>query len=130
MSTRFIVAGMVRREGKFLLLKRRDDEVFYPGVYEPVCGHIREFELAENCILRELKEETGLDGKIFMQGRVFEAHDGHGRWIVVPFLVDVESDTVNLSEEHTTFKWVSPDELDNDEFIRGIKKDFASVGLV
>lgn len=129
-QTKVIAVGIVQHGNKYLVIKRCDSARFYPGVYEPVCGYLKEFESAEECALRELKEETGLYGKIVKQGNIFEVHDENGRWVVVPFLLKATSGKVILSQEHTAFKWVSPDELNNDEFIRGIKKDFASVGLV
>ena len=128
-GTVIIAVGIVRYKDKYLVLKRHENSRNYPNLYEPVCGYVKEFESGEECVLREIREESGLNGKILKQGEVFVVTDERGRWVVVPFLAEVDSGSVKLSSEHTDYKWIKPNELDGNEFIRGIKKDFASVGI-
>ena len=80
--------GIIGCKGKYLVLKRSSDSTFYPGVYEPLCIFLKEFESPGQSVLRQLKEKTGLNGKVMKPGKIFEVRDEHGRWIVVPFLIE------------------------------------------
>jgi ADP-ribose pyrophosphatase len=61
-----IVSNIVVKhtDGDFLLMQRDYGKRIYPGMYEAsVTGGAIKGESAEECALRELKEETGIDGK-------------------------------------------------------------------
>jgi len=81
------------------------------GGEHPVTGKAHEGEKAAACASREALEETGLEGELVeldhthrYQGRknLFEEHS---------FLLRVpRGSTPVLSDEHISFRWVSPDE--------------------
>ena len=55
-----VVAGILTKDGKFLVEKRRDDDDADPGYVEIPGGHVREGESLENALRREMKEELGI----------------------------------------------------------------------
>ena len=65
---RLIVHGLMKLEGKFLVIKRtqikRGKPNSYPGYYDIPGGMVEDGELPTEALLREIKEETNLDAKI------------------------------------------------------------------
>ncbi len=96
---------------KYLILKRAKTKM-YEHLWQGVAGKIEKGEQAWEAAIRELKEETGLDPlKIFVADHVSKFYETHGDKInLVPvFGVEVASDIVLLSSEHSDFKWVDYD---------------------
>jgi ADP-ribose pyrophosphatase YjhB (NUDIX family) len=91
---------------------------------------MNEGESAEQAVLREVKEETSLDGTIIKSGRAFEVVDEWARWVIVPFLISAKSDKVVIdTKEHSEFRWVKVDEVSSFECVKGINEDLRAVGL-
>lgn len=131
MKTYAIITGVIKFGEKILLLKRNPERHFSPNKWQPVSGFIGEKEPAEDAVLREVKEETGLCGKIVKAGKVFEVTDNWGRWIILPFLVSVDFNKVKIDlDEHSEYKWIKPEEITKFDCVVGIKKDLESVGLL
>ncbi|MEE9166330.1 MAG: NUDIX domain-containing protein [Candidatus Neomarinimicrobiota bacterium] len=96
----------------YLLLKRNEEAV-YGHLWQGVAGKMQGGETAVETVLRELKEETGLDpNRIFVVDHVSLFYQSYrDRLHVVPvFGVEVESKEVRLSKEHTEFRWLSFDD--------------------
>ena len=96
---------------KYLLLKRAEEKI-YGGLWQCVTGKIEADESAWKTAVRELKEETGLTPlNMFVADHVskfYEADKDRMNFIPV-FGIEVESDEVKLSDEHSTFMWADFD---------------------
>lgn len=97
---------IVNDKGELLLIKRRDNDLHKPGVWEIPGGRL---ELGENPfdgLKRETKEETGLDIEVKNPLRIhhFTREDGQ-KITMITFLCKPLSNSVNLSKEHTEFEW-------------------------
>ncbi len=94
---------------EYLLLKRREDEKIYPGIWQYVTGSLEGKETAVEGALRELSEETGFRPSHFWTVPHVNAfyHVPNDCIYVVPlFAAQVESGlTPRLSAEHTEFGW-------------------------
>ncbi|MEA2004536.1 MAG: NUDIX domain-containing protein [archaeon] len=131
MKTYATVVGIVKFGDKILILKRNSNRATSPNLWQGVSGALKEREAAEDAVLREVKEETGLDSWIIKDGGIIDVTDKYGRWIVFPFLVSVESDDVRMDEnEHTDYKWIDPDEIEDFDCVVGTIKDLTALGLV
>ncbi len=107
-------SGLLMFKNNILILKRSPNAEFKPNIWDSVGGHMNEYETAEHCILREAKEETGLDVRIVSSGKSYEIDNKDGRWIVIPFLLRSNSDKVIVKkDEHSEYKWVSPYEINS-----------------
>ena len=137
MATYVAVIGVVKldnndndRDDCILLLKRNAQRRTSPNKWQTPSGFIKEGESAEEDVLREVKEETALDGTIKKSGTAFEVVDEWARWIIVPFLILVKSDKVVIdSREHSEFRWVKVNEVSSLECVKGIDEDLKAVGL-
>ncbi len=138
MVTYVAVIGVVKLDNNednhdnciILLLKRNALRRTSPNKWQTPSGFINEGESAEEAVLREVKEETALDGIIKKSGAVFEVIDEWARWIIIPFLIIVKSDKVVIdTREHSEFRWVKVNEVSSFECVKGIDEDLKAVGL-
>jgi 8-oxo-dGTP diphosphatase len=130
-KTFFVTIGVVKYKDKILLLKRSANRKFHPNKWQPISGFPKEKESAEDCILREIKEETGLDGKITNSGDIFFTHLNNIEWINKTFLIEVDSPDVRIDKkEHSDYKWIEPEEIENFDCINGMDKDLNAVGVL
>jgi 8-oxo-dGTP diphosphatase len=111
MKTRVFTTGVVLKRGKLLILKRKDDDDTYPGVWDCVGGHFEKGESAEQCMLREAREEAGQAMKIVRLGPLIEFIDEYGRAVAVPFVLRPDPNKAILPSEHSEFRWVRLSEV-------------------
>ncbi|MBN2100714.1 NUDIX hydrolase [Candidatus Dojkabacteria bacterium] len=131
MKTFFVVIAVAKYKEKILLLKRSGTRHFSPEKWQPVSGFPKEKESAEECALRELKEETGLTGEIKNESSVFEYENKFGHWINLAFLIEVHNTNVNLNpKEHSDFAWILPKDYAEFDCIEGVKFDLELLELV
>ena len=102
-----VKAFIVNPNDELLIIKRRDNDVHKPGVWDIPGGRL---ELGENPfegLKREAKEETGLDIEIMNPLRVhhFTRDDGQNITMLC-FLCRPYSSEVKLSGEHTEYSWI------------------------
>ncbi|MFL6486732.1 MAG: NUDIX domain-containing protein [Nitrososphaera sp.] len=131
MATYVAVIGVViLDDNRILLLKRSPQRRTSPNKWQTPSGFLKEGESAEEAVLREVEEETMLAGTINKSGKSFEILDEWARWIIIPFLIAVESDKVVIdTNEHSQFKWIRVNEISNFECVKGIDDDLKAVGL-
>ena len=126
-KVRVVDAYVYRKTGdksKYLILKRARTKM-YEHLWQGVAGKIEKGEQAWQAAIRELKEETGLDPiRIFVADHVSKFYETHGdRVNLIPvFGIEVGSDIISLSREHSDFKWVDYDSACSYLVWRGQKK--------
>ncbi len=109
-----MIEAHVFRETKngveFLLLKR-SEKVIFPGLWQMVNGKIEESEKAFETAVREIKEETGfVPLKLWTVPNMnsFYTHESDSITVLPVFAALVKNNIeVNLSKEHTDFKWLN-----------------------
>ena len=103
-----------RKDGyRFLLLKRSEKAKIYPGIWQMITGTIESHEHTKDTLVRELKEETGLNpSKIYSIPRMNTFYLAISDKICMSpvFLSIVENEAVKISDEHTEYKWASYEE--------------------
>jgi 8-oxo-dGTP diphosphatase len=135
MSTYVAVIGVIKQDDNILLLKRNAQRRTSPNKWQTPSGFMKEGESAEEAVLREVKEETSLDGIIEKSGKAFEVIDEWGRWIIIPFLISIKSADNKVivvidTKEHSEFKWVKIEDIFSFECVKGIEEDLKAIGLM
>ena len=131
-SKLYFVAVIHDKDARILVLKRRDDETVYPGMYTFPGGKMEGFENVEDALHREVFEETGLQlkpGKIFLKDKTIMRPDGQVSQSF-SYLCGVENtENVHISDDFTDYKWVSLDDLSNIPHV-GIEEELEKAGKI
>lgn len=100
-------AVIFNKEGKFLILHRTATAPANPNKWDFPGGELDLGEDAINGIIREIKEETGLEVEGIKPFDV-ESHinDKGEFWVTIAYTAKAKSVEVELSFEHDKFKWV------------------------
>ena len=132
MKTYFTVTAVVRNNGKILIMKKSPKDWNYPNKWSFCSGYAKEFQSAEDNMLREIKEETGLNAKIIKKGKLLEIYDRNNgkNWIVMPFLCEVKSKNVKLDHENSDFRWIDYKDIKKYPTVPGLEKDLKILGLM
>jgi 8-oxo-dGTP diphosphatase len=111
------IHGVIASRGRMLVLKRAPGMSYRPGHWDLPGGHIALGESFEDCLLREVKEETGLDVAI---DRILGLHS----MVSEPYLqalyacrLTVFQNVKLRADEHVEHRWVTPAELAGLELI-------------
>ncbi|MGG1400295.1 NUDIX domain-containing protein [Bacillus salipaludis] len=107
-----VVKGLIFHNGKVLVVQRARTNKIGHGIWECAGGKIEFGEDLEAALRREVKEETGLEIKV---GKVLFAttfkNEPSKQLIILTYQCASENCEVTLSEEHTSHKWVSKEEI-------------------
>lgn len=121
------VLGVISRpDGKFLITKRVMTKRWAPGWWEVSGGGVTAGESSRDAVIRELKEETGLDVSGCGDGYRFTYHrenpgEGDNYFVdVYRFVLDFDESDVHPQEDETDgFMLATPDQI----------KEFAVQGI-
>jgi 8-oxo-dGTP diphosphatase len=138
-----LAAAIVVHEDCVLIVQRSQSEKFLPGVWGVPCGKVDAGERPEAAALRELREETGLDGQVedFVGRSEFES-EWRGRWVrnvqrnylVRPRIDPADQDSDNMPQinppkEDQGSRWVRIDKIESagldDHNLRTIRQGLA-----
>ncbi len=127
-----VLAGLVMKDGKVLLLKRSADEAILPGLWELPSGKKEPLEGWREALVREVREETGLAAEPVAPVSVFdyvtERPDETRDTTQINFLMRPDGRTeVSLSEEHDDYAWLDESELDSRNISEGTKNALRAV---
>lgn len=114
------------QEGKFLVVKRSQD-ISSSGLWNFPGGKVEENEDRKDAALRELSEETSLEGEILESGKPYINSGELGYWRIFPFLIE-SSGEVDLNFEHSDFSWIELGELEDLETL-GTSRALEKLGV-
>lgn len=133
MVTQFTaVKAFILHNGKVLILREspKYGAGTNKGKYDVVGGRVEEGESWNECLLREIKEETGLKVKI---GKPFAVNEWRPvvkgeQWHIKGTFVECfsESGDVVMDTEHDDFQWINPEEYKKYELIENLLPVFDS----
>ncbi|MDA4118401.1 MAG: NUDIX hydrolase [Thaumarchaeota archaeon] len=129
MKTRIFTTGVVLDGGKLLILKRKADDDTYPEFWDCVGGHFEKGESAEECMLREAREETGQSMKIVRGGPLIEFLDRYGRAVAIPFILKPDPKRKIVVSEHSESKWIPLNAAKSYEIVPDLAKALEAFGL-
>jgi 8-oxo-dGTP diphosphatase len=131
MNQRFLVAVVfvIERDGHVLLLRRAASRDHAPGEWEPGSGRVQAGEEPAGAVVREAREETGLDIEILGPIDTFHYYRGPARdeAIGIVFHCRAVGGSLILSAEHDAARWVSMAELAEADVAEAFRRSLALV---
>lgn len=133
MKTDLVIAGYIIHQNKILLIHHRKLDLWLP-----VGGHIDKNETPDQALLREIKEEIGMDVEILNKSNM-PLVGNVKRNLAIPFDVNVHSvgdhdhccffyvcrainpEQLKINKELKNFEWFTKDDLNKDYVSIAIK---------
>jgi 8-oxo-dGTP pyrophosphatase MutT (NUDIX family) len=121
-STKIVTSFVVCQE-KILILKRSNQVKSMKGLWGAVSGIIEENEDPLHRARIEIFEEIGAKAdsiELLKAGKdmtVSSPQYPDHQWHIFPFLFKMESTEVLLNWENSSYKWISPDEINQYETV-------------
>ena len=124
-----VVKAFIIRKAKVLIVKRTKKDNVGADTWECAGGKIEFGENLEDALIRETKEETGLDIKVerILYAATFKT-DPARQVVILTYLCSCDEIDVTLSEEHTEFQWSTSQQL-RQLLPQGILDDFMKYEL-
>ncbi len=119
------VTAVIEKDGKFLIIKRKEDEIAFPGMWTVPGGKVEAPDDCEITLYREIEEEVGVKvgGEfIFLNDYEFTRPDGY-HVIGLTFGCRYKSGRVKLGDDFTDFAWVTLGEAKNYDLIPGLYEE-------
>ncbi len=107
--------GLVKKDGKILILKRHPNSTTNPNKWELPGGKVDPGEDFDKALIREFQEETSLNIKIGDLIGAVQEDFPHKRTVAIVMNVYIDSNDVKISDEHINWKWITIDEIKNFE---------------
>lgn len=114
-------------DGKFLVIFKSDTEEISPNEIDIPGGRLKFGEKLEEGLKREIREELGITIENIKLSRAWSLIKDDLHLVGLTFLADYISGEVQLSGEHTDFKWIDKETIIKGEYPEWIKKEFAAI---
>jgi 8-oxo-dGTP diphosphatase len=126
MKTKEAVVGVIRREGRVLVIQRGPG-VRMNGYWSPPTGRIEAGESQVQAVVREMREELGLEVRPL--AKVWESQTDDGSFLLHWWLVEEDGHELRLNaSEVSAAVWVNAEEfLKLEPTFRGGRDFFQSV---
>lgn len=121
-----ISKSVIKKDEKYLLLKRALHSKSYPGQWDFAGGKHDSGETPEQAVIRETKEETSYDIDPGVELKKEEYHDDNHDLLFHYFEPEIISGNLKLSFDHSDFIWVTKEDLANFELHPSVKLFFDS----
>lgn len=106
-------AFIINDKNEILLLKRSKDDSAFPNNWELAGGGVWYGETPQDSLVREVKEECGLNIKVLIPLSVNTFYISDEQVFETTFLcnVYVGKFDITLSDEHSEYKWISLEKI-------------------
>ncbi|OGO83369.1 MAG: hypothetical protein A2Y18_03515 [Clostridiales bacterium GWD2_32_19] len=123
------IKAVVVKDNQYLLLHKSVSEMEKTKInshnpWDLPGGSIQFFEKNVDGLLREVKEETGLNVKVIKPLYVYDAIRPHLHMTIITYLCKYTSGILSLSNEHDSYKWITHEELDSLDMPEWLKNYF------
>ena len=118
--------AVFEKEGKYLLLKRASRSRSYPDLWDFPGGKHDPGETPQESVLRETKEETGYEIEPGEEVLTKEYHDEKHDIIFHYFTPKIIAGELKLSDDHSEFRWVAKEELNDLELHPAVRLFFTT----
>jgi len=140
------ITGIIEKDGKYLILKRSEREVAYPGYWTVPGGKLVRheyenlpltpnteawYEIVSYVLKKEIKEEAGLEieGIRYLTDMVFIRPDNIPA-LVLSYYCRHKAGNVALGKDMVDYAWIMPEEGKNYQIIPGILDEIIMVDKI
>jgi 8-oxo-dGTP pyrophosphatase MutT (NUDIX family) len=113
----------IKRDNKYLVLKRSEHKKYAPNVIHPVGGKLDQNENPFQAAVREAKEETGISvANLRLRAVLLEIKplsDEPYNWVIYHFIGDYESGDLIETEEGELL-WLNADEIKDSQLFPSV----------
>src|SRR3989344_1545838 len=114
----------IRKDGKYLLMKRSPEKKYAPNKIHPFGGKIDQDENPYGGAVREIKEEVGVEiQNLKLEAVILELTDEKDlpvNWLIFHFSADYKSGEVKSTDEGEAF-YLTPDEIKSSDLFPSVK---------
>lgn len=112
------IGGIIIKDRKILLSKRKGEGKFGQGTYGTFGGHLEFGESFEDCLKREAMEEMGIEIKVGDFICVSNLIDGNHHYVDLVFSVEIVNGDPKIMEpeKHESLEWHDLDKLPENIF--------------
>lgn len=125
-----VVTVFIEKNGTIFVARRSEQVRTYMGRWAGISGYL-ETEDPVDQAYEELREETGLTPDqvdLVATGDSLEGDDGERHWRIHPFRFKISEDVaIELDREHTEFRWINPDRLDQLDTVPSLRETWENV---
>jgi len=104
-----VCCAIIVKEDK-ILATRRSPGMHLAGFWEFPGGKTETGETAEECIIREIREELNLDISIIHQLQPVEHHYPEKSILLIPFVCRITGGQIDLTD-HSEYRWLAKKEI-------------------
>jgi isopentenyldiphosphate isomerase len=128
-----VITVFLKYKDRILLLKRSEKVLTYKGKWNSVAGYLDEIKSTREKVLEEIEEELEINKNDILSILIGESYNFKDNkinktWIIFPVLVEFKNESeIKLDWEHTEYKWIKPDELDNFDIVPNLKESLKRV---
>ncbi|KKQ23943.1 MAG: hypothetical protein US62_C0012G0026 [Candidatus Woesebacteria bacterium GW2011_GWA1_37_8] len=120
----------IRKDGKYLLMKRSSEKKYAPNKIHPFGGKIDNNENPFDGAVREIKEEIGIDIKnLKLEAIILELTDEKDlpvNWLIFHFSADYAGGNVNKTEEGEVV-YLTPDEIKSSDLFPSVRSIISNI---
>lgn len=113
MEFRIVVKGIVLSDGKLLVVKRSPKDKINPRRLSVPAGFVKFREKPKEAIIREIKEETGLEVEVKRVTTVWTQILEKLQIIGINYLCVPQNRNIFLNEELESYQWINPETCKN-----------------
>lgn len=118
-----VTVNVVENNSEYLIARRTSDQK-----WEFVGGKVEQGETVKEAAIRELEEETGLEGEVVEISGSYPSRAAP-EWTLRPVHMRAESREVDLSREHDRYEWIDLDDIKDFDTL-GQEKSLELLGLL
>jgi 8-oxo-dGTP diphosphatase len=115
------VSGVAMRSGEILLARRGRGP--YAGCWSLPGGKVEHLEPHQQSLVREFREETGLQVAVKRPAGITEAIDPDGVWhyVILSYFVEVTGGTPTAGDDASEVRWFARNDLSGLELTPGLE---------
>lgn len=112
---KILICGVLYKGDKILTTKRSMTKKIFPGEWEISGGHLEKNETHEQCLIREFKEEAGVDIKVGKLAYKYNFVCNYQNYTEYDYLATMKNESQEIIldlAENSEYKWISKNEVE------------------